>query len=644
VWLGVLGLAWPAAGETAVIVNEWNAVTDAERLENEGSDDRLGRVAGNGGDWVELVVTRPGTDLRGVRLTWQDESGAGVVVFSDAQAWAELPAGTIVTVSASGRSAGGWDTDATLDEAAGDWWLHCDLSHADGLASIQGDSFRVTHDDWSMAIHGPDGDAWFGPVGEAQATWQGGGINAREAGALLADPSPTTRPDAAYDDVERTTFGLPNVWTNADELETRQDLGVLRTQQMATGDAKSDNPSTPSLRLVRRAVVDIPAPTAEIIGWCPSERLLVSTNPLWQTIDVFRVGSWRNGELQAIDLDDVRPRVEGWRTIGREPTSLAVHPSLPIALVVSPGRRVTDPGHVQAIDLRESSRGGLVINQRVGHHPDSIAISPDGRWAVIACEGEGDPVTPGSVWVMDLQGLTPDRRARDGELPAWELDGLGRIFRKPAGTIEPEFVAFDPQGRFAAVSVQENDAVVFVDFQASDGPKLNGVIYIDPHGEPDGVAVLDNVVGPDGKAGCLVGVCEEGMYEAYEQVWMGNAVSFYWVDPDDLTALPRQMSRLDARLLIDPDDPDRRRDPEGIALFRKGDRAYAAVTIERGDRLLLLDVTDATKPELVTRLRIGDRPEGVLVIDDPAQGRFIVTGDEGNEGPGTISIVEVIDE
>ena len=57
-----------SAAEGDVIINEWNAVGPNKFLEDNGTDTFFGRVAGNGGDWIELVVIKPNdldSDSRG---------------------------------------------------------------------------------------------------------------------------------------------------------------------------------------------------------------------------------------------------------------------------------------------------------------------------------------------------------------------------------------------------------------------------------------------------------------------------------------------------------------------------------------------------------------------------------------------------
>ena len=68
--IGMLVLAACASSGRAaeLILNEYNAVSSTNMLENSGSDTFFGQVLGNGGDWFELVVIRDRLDIRGWQL------------------------------------------------------------------------------------------------------------------------------------------------------------------------------------------------------------------------------------------------------------------------------------------------------------------------------------------------------------------------------------------------------------------------------------------------------------------------------------------------------------------------------------------------------------------------------------------------
>ena len=99
------------------------------------------------------------------------------------------------------------------------------------------------------------------------------------------------------------------------------------------------------------------------------------------------------------------------------------------------------------------------------------------------------------------------------------------------------------------------------------------------------------------------------------------------------------LARVDIRPLLDADKPDKRRDPESVRLLRWGGRVFCVLAVERGDCLMLFDVTEASAPVYLGQAAVGARPEGLIVIANPA-GPLLVTGDEGQ--PGTISFTRLV--
>ena len=66
-WVATVLLS-SAASAAPIFVNEYNAVSAANFLDGTASDATLGRVQGNGGDWIELVIVQDHFDLRGGSL------------------------------------------------------------------------------------------------------------------------------------------------------------------------------------------------------------------------------------------------------------------------------------------------------------------------------------------------------------------------------------------------------------------------------------------------------------------------------------------------------------------------------------------------------------------------------------------------
>lgn len=255
----------------ALIINEWNCVgsqkwignPDSPACEGPGGEDCadnddvfFGRVLGNGGDWIELVVTVDHLDIRGWQLRWAETLNTetdgtdiwlgnggleqGIITFTDDPAWSDLRAGTIITITERTTAQGGLDTDLTFDPCRGDWWVNVnsfDAQYITTVTNVAGDgpgNFEVGNDDWQGRILDADLNTISGPVGEGVSGWSGGGINSREVGRLEADPSALVT-IALYDDGDSSSFGHPNRWSQTVSVfpliqcPRVQDFAALRT-------------------------------------------------------------------------------------------------------------------------------------------------------------------------------------------------------------------------------------------------------------------------------------------------------------------------------------------------------------------------------------------------------------------------------
>jgi DNA-binding beta-propeller fold protein YncE len=151
-------------------------------------------------------------------------------------------------------------------------------------------------------------------------------------------------------------------------------------------------------------------------------------------------------------------------------------------------RTRTDAGVALIYDL---SQGAPVLKQaiRVGAQPDMLQFSSDGKWLLVANEGEPVPdysADPeGSVSIITLTNGVAATQARTVSFTALNserasLAARGVKFAGPANStvaqdLEPEYVAFSPDLKKAWVVLQENNAVAIVDLA---GAKLDRVVAL----------------------------------------------------------------------------------------------------------------------------------------------------------------------
>ena len=237
-----------------LILNEYNAVDDLEFLnggdattDNDGApaslDTFFGRVAGNGRDWIELVVVGDGTasttDLRGFKIQIGSANsnlsldvGATLVLSNDSY-WATVPNGTILTFTEHNTTNGGRDTGLNITNMLStEGWTWTNVWLGDpGLLTYT--SLLVNgYDPTTNPVTGLNLDEngsqililtstdtpSFGPAGEGVAPKSG--VSATDVFELEDHPSPSITPfDTAlgltpgYDDgASASTFGSPNEW------------------------------------------------------------------------------------------------------------------------------------------------------------------------------------------------------------------------------------------------------------------------------------------------------------------------------------------------------------------------------------------------------------------------------------------------
>ena len=198
-----------------------------------------------------------------------------------------------------------------------------------------------------------------------------------------------------------------------------------------------------------------------------------------------------------VDISDpAKPAPDGVVLLDGEPTSVAVHGRYALAGVNTSTRAevycadddedigfITDwRGKLVVIDIATRQ---VVAEMPMGGQPDSVAVSPDGRYAAVVIENErnedvagglipqgaitdttdpcdltasGAPV-PGKLVVVALRGMPQQWKSRDVD-----LTGLPGMFA--ASDPEPEFVDIN-RANMAVVSLQENNHIAIVDLRSA---------------------------------------------------------------------------------------------------------------------------------------------------------------------------------
>lgn len=225
------------------------------------------------------------------------------------------------------------------------------------------------------------------------------------------------------------------------------------------------------------ASTDPDEPRTEISAFDPASKRLFSINLNLRQLDVLDLSAPETPVLvQTVPL-------------GGKPNSVAVHKGM--VAVALEGSQKTDPGTVKFFNT-----SGMLLNQlTVGSLPDMLTFSPNGRWLLVANEGEpnsynqADSIDPeGSVSIIDMRGDVTSLTQFDVRtatfnpgIPQENASSI-RIFGPNATLakdLEPEYIAVSKDSRMAWVTLQENNAIAILDIRSATFTKIVGLGFKD---------------------------------------------------------------------------------------------------------------------------------------------------------------------
>jgi uncharacterized protein len=350
------------------------------------------------------------------------------------------------------------------------------------------------------------------------------------------------------------------------------------------------------------------------------------------------------------------------------PNSVAVHPKHDYFLVVT-GRA----GLVGTVAAHSLFDGALLASASVGIQPDSVVISHNGQYAVIANEAEGTGVAdnggPGSLSIVDLSGFNGKSRrglvVRHVPLPSMaglagastgRTDDLARLpIDNLPGTLEPENIAFTHNSRYALITLQENNIVLSLDVKTGhisaigagttthDMDVTNGDGYapqddVTALREPDGIAI-------DHRGGFFVTADEGDTRDAAGASGPRGGRTLSVFDLQTGTIIADTGNQLDAganEAGVYPDSRSNRggSEPEGLDLTHHRGITLAAVALERASAVSLVDLSNPAKPVVIDTFSLSPQigPESVKFFRRGSR-LFVASG---NEVSGTVSILEVV--
>ena len=333
-----------------------------------------------------------------------------------------------------------------------------------------------------------------------------------------------------------------------------------------------------------------------------------------------------------VDITDPsKPTVLGVLGLAGEPTSVAVKGDFALVGVNTAEDFINVSGTLDVINIASRSN---VRSIDVGGQPDSVAVSPDGNYAVVVIENErdedlGDGAPPqlpaGSIVIVTLTG----------EPAAWTtqtvaMTGLAELY---ADDPEPEFVDIN-SNNIAVVSMQENNHIVLVNLV--DGSIVNhfSAGSVDLTGvdasEDDVITQNETLTGvlrePDG----VSWLSTDYFVTANEGDLDGGSRSFsvFNTAGDVVYEAGNTLDHLTARYGHYPESRSENKgnEPENAEFGVFGSERYLFVNSERSSVVFVYDVADFTKPVFKQMLPAAVGPEGALAI--PLRNLLVVASEE----------------
>jgi DNA-binding beta-propeller fold protein YncE len=329
--------------------------------------------------------------------------------------------------------------------------------------------------------------------------------------------------------------------------------------------------------------------------------------------------------------DPAAPQPAGTVALDGEPTSVAVVGNHALVAVNTSANYVDTSGQLVVIDLTTRT---IVATHALGGQPDSVAVSPDRRYAAIAIEnerdedlGDGEPpqAPPGFLAIVDLVGAPAAWTLRQVD-----LEGVADLF---PGDPEPEYVSIN-RADVAAVTLQENNHIVLVNLRngkvthefSAGSVDLSG-IDTDENDLIEQTAALAAVPRePDG-----VAWINSGQFAtADEGDLFGGSRGFSLFDKQGrvLFSSGNALDRLAARLGHYPEDRSENKgnETENVAFAEYGTDRLLFVGSERSSLVFVYTARGVGEQlRLRQTLPTGVGPEGLLPI--PQRGLFVAAAE-----------------
>lgn len=401
---------------------------------------------------------------------------------------------------------------------------------------------------------------------------------------------------------------------------------------------------------------------------------------------VLEIGRARLTEVSTLELP---PENYPEGSTDGELTGVAIHPSGAYALLAvrdvshDPANWGEVRGKLLAVNFPELAVIGEI---QVGVGPDSVAVAPNGEFAVVANEDEGDETDltnttdnrPGSISFVDLRNGPENLSQVEVPIPP---EGIPFFSHDP----QPETVKIAPDGSFVLATLQENNAIARVEVPSPLPSPLAASAFSVTNFDAGVRTGFGLVSGSVGGSACRSSAYDLSLREEFTSAREPDGIAltpdgryFVTADEDNLTFVndqsfegralsqhgSRSISVYDAHtgeLVGDSGDsieqavialglPQRcgskGPEPEVVDVGVVAGRTLAFVALERSDAISIHDITDPTRirlldvvvlnPALVAADTAAEyEPEGIALV--PERNLVVVS----NPASKSVSLIEL---
>lgn len=368
---------------------------------------------------------------------------------------------------------------------------------------------------------------------------------------------------------------------------------------------------------------------ASKLAYKPGGSVVAVLNSAHGTIDFYRVSFTRPALMIPCDLGT---NFKGIKT-DYSPTGVAMHPSNPFVIWTAAESMAGRNGKLFAAAAANDNTGDLILDQDIAQRPSAVAISPDGRFAVVGFAGQKDQ-NNASLAAFDISSINIKAKPYQNRQQPIEIGSIADFTGTAETNPVPKVIKFSPSSGTGAVVCPSSDTVVLL--STDQEPKFAAALKLPAGSDPAGVDIID-ISTPGNKLLPLVAIAERG--RKHNGSYMGQSVSLFSLDETDPQRKTKLLSRIDVNALLfgKDDDVKKRCYPADVSLEYFRHRLLCFVCLYHQDKLLCMDITVPFRPRKIGTFKTGDAPSNIYsaVKDDEIH---ILIANESTRGESSITM------